>query len=106
MFAREGLQWPTSRLYIQIFTDEIWAMGGAHTILYIIIKEDRSDRYLLENLQHKYLKAPAWMFFEFIVRGKKSLAIFWEKEWEKINSERYDCYILSKIQEFMDKNPG
>ena len=46
------------------------------------------------------------MFFGSIVGGKKGPAIFWKKEWGKINSEKYDRYILSKIQEFMDKNPG
>jgi transposase len=46
------------------------------------------------------------MFYGCVVGGKKGPGIFWEKEWGSINSERYDRYILSKIQEFMDENPG
>jgi len=34
-------------------------MGGAHTVSYITVKEDGSDRYDPENVQHKYSKVPA-----------------------------------------------
>jgi hypothetical protein len=30
-FAEEGKTWTPDRLYYQIFSDEVWAMGGAHT---------------------------------------------------------------------------
>ena len=59
-----------------MFTDEVWAMGEAHTTSYVTVKKDGSDWYLPENLQHKYSKAPAWMFHETIVGDKKSPAIF------------------------------
>lgn len=55
-------------------------MGGAHTISYVTVKEDRSDRYNIENCIHKYSKAPAWMFHGCIVDGKKGPSLFWEKE--------------------------
>ena len=106
IFAREGLQWSTSRLYIQMFTDEVWAMGGAHTTSYVTVKEDDSDQYLSENLQHKYSKAPGWMFHGTIVGGKKGPAMFWKKEWGNINSASYDLHILSEIQIYMEANPG
>ena len=63
-----------------MYTDEVWAMEEAHTKFYITVKENDSDQYLSENLQHKYSKRPGWMFFECIVEGKKEPGIFWEKE--------------------------
>ena len=61
---------------VQIFTDDIWALGGAYTASYIAVKKDGSDQYLPENLQHKYSKASAWMFYGVIVEGKKGPATF------------------------------
>ena len=84
-----------------MFSDEVWAIRGAHTESWVIVKEDGSDRYWPENLQHKYSKAPAWMFHGTIIDGKKGPAVFWEKEWGSVNSERYDEYILSNIQAFL-----
>jgi hypothetical protein len=63
-----------------MFSDEVWAMGGAHTRSYVTVKEDSSDRFDLECLQHKYYKLPAWMFHGVIVMGGKGPAIFWEKD--------------------------
>src|SRR5436190_2931024 len=105
-FAHQGLSWTRSRLYVQMFTDEVWASGGAHTTSYVTVKKDGSDRFLPENLQQKYGKAPAWMFHGSIVGGKKGPGIFWEKEWGNINSISYDLHILSKIQTFIEANPG
>jgi hypothetical protein len=79
-FAKEGITWSRERLYHQVFSDEVWAMGGAHTVSYVTVKEDRSDRYNIENCTHKYSKAPAWMFHRCIVDGKKGPSLFWEKE--------------------------
>ena len=72
-------------------------MGGAHTDSYVTVLEDGSDRYLPENVRHKYLKAPAWMFHGSIVDGRKGLSKFWEKGWGTINSTKYDEYILTHI---------
>ena len=58
-FVQEAVQWPKERVNTQIFADEVWAMGGAHTTSYVIVKQDGSDRYLPENLQQKYSKGPA-----------------------------------------------
>jgi len=52
------------------------AIGRAHTVLYITVKEDKSDRDNLENVQYKYLKVPAWMFHRTITNGTKGLAHF------------------------------
>ena len=87
-----------------MFTDEVWAMGGAHTTSYVTVLEDGSDRYLLENLQHKYSKAPTWMFHAGIVDGKKGPAVFWDAEWGTINSERYDEHVLEGIQRFFQEH--
>jgi len=46
------------------------------------------------------------MFHGAIVGGKKGPGIFWEKEWGNINSAKYNIYVLSRIQEFMEANPG
>jgi hypothetical protein len=71
VFARVGITWSRERLYRQIFSDEVWAMGGAFTQEYVIVKEDGSDRYDCDCLQHKYRKRPAWMFYGIIVFGGK-----------------------------------
>ena len=73
-----------------MFSDEVWAMGGAHTTSHVTVKKDGSDRYFPENLQHKYSKGPAWMFHGTIVGGRKGPAQFWEKEWGTMNSAKYD----------------
>jgi hypothetical protein len=104
-FAEEGITWDRDRVQRQMFSDEVWAMGGAHTESWVTVKEDGSDRYWPENLQHKYSKAPAWMFHGTIINGKKGPAVFWEKEWGSVNSERYDEYILSNIQAFLADHP-
>lgn len=58
-FAREGITWDRTRLYNQIFSDEIWAMGGAHTVQYITVKADRSETFQPDTVTHKYSKAPS-----------------------------------------------
>jgi hypothetical protein len=58
-FAEEGKTWTPDRLFHQIFSDEVWAMGGAHTQSYVTVKEDGSDRFDSACLQHKYSKLPA-----------------------------------------------
>ena len=82
-----------------MFSDEVWATGGAHTVSYVTV-EDGGDNYSIENLQHQYSEAQAWMFHGTIVDGKKGPARFWEKEWGNINSTTYNKYILSHIDEF------
>lgn len=79
-FAREGILRPRDKVLRQMFTDEVWAMGGPFTTSYVTVKPDGSGRYLPENLQHKYSKVLAWIFHGSIVRGKKGPGIFWEKE--------------------------
>jgi len=44
-FAEEAITWTPERLFHQIFSDEVWAMGGAHTQSYVTVKEDGSDRF-------------------------------------------------------------
>jgi len=101
-FAEEAIHWDRNRVYRQIFSDEVWSMGGVHTVSYVTVKEDGSDRYLTETVRHKYSKAPAWMFHGTIVDGHKGPAIFWEKEWGNMKSSTYDTYILARVQEWME----
>jgi hypothetical protein len=77
-FARQGINWTRDRLYLQILSDEVWAMGGAHRRSFVTIKED--EAYMPENLQHKYSKLPAWMFWGTIVKGTKGPCVFIEKD--------------------------
>ena len=79
-FTEEGIQWSLERLMQQIFSDEVWASGGAYTQEYVTVKEDGSDQYSPDCLQHKYSKLPAWMFHGTIVGGRKGPATFWEKD--------------------------
>ena len=105
-FARQAINWSRERLYSQILSDEVWAMGGAHTRSFVTIKEDNSDRFQPENLQHKYSKLPAWMFWGTIVRGTKGPCVFIEKEWGSVNSEVYNTHVLSRVQEYCTQNLG
>jgi len=84
----------------QAFSDEVWVIGGVHTVSYVTVKEDGSDRYNIKNLQHKYLKASAWMFHGTIVDGKKGPGIFWEKELGSMNSKNYNEVVLLEIEKF------
>jgi hypothetical protein len=104
-FAEEAITWTPQRLFLQMFSDEVWAMGGAHTRSYVIVKEDGSDRFNPDCVQHKYRKVPAWMFHGIIVMGGKGLAVFWEKEWGTMDSYKYDAVILNNIQAFLNVNP-
>jgi hypothetical protein len=53
-FAREGLAWSRERLFLQAFSDEVWAHGGAFTQSYVtvLIEGDPEaickDQYLLK----------------------------------------------------------
>ena len=104
-FAEEAITWTPERLFNQIFSDEVWAMGGAHTRQYVTVKEDGSDRFDPACVQHKYRKLPSWMFHGTIVMGGKGPAVFWEKEWGSIDSFKYDAVILNNIQAFLNANP-
>ena len=105
-FAEEGKTWTPERLFLQIFSDEVWAMGGAYTQSYVTVKEDGSDRLDPACLQHKYRKLLAWMFHSTIVMGEKGLATFWEKEWGSIDSYKYNAVILNNVEAFLHANPG
>jgi hypothetical protein len=105
-FAQEGITWTLDRLFHQIFSDEVWAMGGAHTQSYVTVKEDGSNRLNLECVQHKYRKLPAWMFHGTIVMGGKGLATFWEKAWGSMDSYKYDAIILNNVEAFLHANPS
>jgi hypothetical protein len=39
-FAEQGLTWSFKRVMNQIFSDEVWAMGGAHTEQYVSVKSN------------------------------------------------------------------
>ena len=103
-FVQQAINWSRERLYSQIFSDEVWAMGGAHTRSFVTIKE--GEAYMPENLQHKYSKLPAWMFWGTIVKGTKGPCVFIEKEWGSVNSEVYNTHVLSRVQEYCTQNPG
>jgi hypothetical protein len=114
-FARWRIILAKERLYDQIFSDEMWIMREAHKSSYVTVQADKTDRYVIHNVQHKYRKASIWMFHDMLImtlfydykltnqikiifRDKKKSMIFWNKNWDKINSVKYDLYILSQIQ--------
>ena len=49
-FAEDGITWSRERVLNICFSDEVWATGGAHTITWVTVKVDGSDRFLPENL--------------------------------------------------------
>lgn len=104
-FAEEGKTWTPERLFLQIFSDEVWAMGGAYTQSYVTVKEDGSDRLDPACLQHKYRKLPAQMFHGTIVMGGKGPTTFWEKDFGTMDSYKYDAVILNNIEAFLHANP-
>lgn len=52
IFAEDGITWRRERVQRICFTDEVWAMGGAHNTSYVTVLEDGTDRFLPECLQH------------------------------------------------------
>jgi hypothetical protein len=104
-FAQEAIQWSREQLYNQAFSDEVWAMGSAHTTSYVTVLQDYSEDYDPDNLQHKYSKAPAWMFWGSIINGRKGPCRFWEKEWGNIDSGKYNEYILGLIEDLFYGHP-
>jgi hypothetical protein len=105
-FAEWAIIWTRERLRCQIFSDEVWAMGGQYTRSYVTAKLDGSERFHAPCVDHKYSKQPAWMFHGTIVDGKKGPCCFWEKRWGNMNSFNYDRIILSSIQEWIRTHPG
>lgn len=67
-FAEDGITWRRDRVQRICFTDEVWAMGGAHTDAYVTVKIDGSDRLLPECLRHKYSKGKYILKFASFVR--------------------------------------
>jgi hypothetical protein len=100
-FTAESKDWEQSRVQRICFIDEVWAFGEAHMNSYITCLQDRSDRFLPEYVRHAYSKLPSWMFWGYIVNGKKGPSLFWEKEWGSINSTRYNERILSLMEQFI-----
>lgn len=98
-FALDAVNWSRERVGNQIFSDEVWANGGAHTTSYVMVKEDGSDRYLESNVQHRYSKAPAWMFHGTIYQGRKGPAVFWEKKWGRSTQQNMisSYYLVFKL---------
>ena len=41
-FAQEAINWTREELFNTMFTDEVWANGGAHTNSYVIIQKDEN----------------------------------------------------------------
>jgi len=107
-FAEIAKHWSLDRLMQQVFSDEVWAFGGAFTQSYVTVLVDgdkadiEHDRYLEECVQHKYSKRPSWMFHSTIYHGRKGPALFWEKDWGKMNSDKYDERVLSTIEEWFN----
>ena len=67
-----------------MFTDELWANGGAHTTSYVTVNEDGSDRYLPECLQHKYRKGAGL-----------------DAPWDNCEWEERSCLVLGKgVEEY------
>ena len=101
-FAEEAIHWSPERLHRQMFSDEVWAIGGAHTMEYITVKEDGSERIDPKTVTHKYSKLPAWMFFGTITIRGKGPCFFQEKGEGTINSTKYDRRVLSLIQDYFE----
>jgi hypothetical protein len=81
-FARQAVYWTRERLYAQIFSDEVWAKGGAHTVSFVTVKEDGSDRYLPENLQRKEYKYN-YPFWDIHPANIKSWRPSWQADWDR-----------------------
>ena len=105
-FAEQAKTWDRRRLALLLFSDEVWAKGGAHTIEWITMREDGSERYKPECVQHKYSKQKAWMFWGSIIGGKKGPFCFWEKEWGNMTSLGYREHILPLVESYIESYPG
>jgi DDE superfamily endonuclease len=95
-FAREAINWTRDELFNTMFTDEVWANGGAHTTSYVTIKKGENI-YEPEFLTHKYSKQPRWMFWGSIIHGRKGPSRAWNPEWGNICAQSYIDHILEFI---------
>jgi hypothetical protein len=57
--VEDRVTWQPSRVQRICFIDEVWAFGGAHMNLYVIVLKNRSNCLLPEYIRHKYSKLPA-----------------------------------------------
>jgi hypothetical protein len=105
-FAEQAKTWDRRRLALLLFSDKVWAKGGAHTIEWIIMREDGSNRYNSVCVQHKYSKQKAWMFWGSIIGGKKGPFCFWEKEWGNMTLSGYCEHILPLVELYIESHPG
>lgn len=78
------------QVYNQIFSDEIWANGGAHTTSYVTVREDGSDRYLeSKSPTHKLQQMPGLDVPRYdLSTTKGGPAVFWEKSLGSIDSAK------------------
>lgn len=103
-FARWGRTWSRERLYQQVFSDEVWTHGGANgrNFVTVLVEGDKQDilldRYRPECLTRSHSKLPSWMFHGMLLNGSKSLGMFWERKYGKMDSVKYDTYILSQVE--------
>jgi hypothetical protein len=43
LFAEEGITWDRQCVACILFSDKVWAKGGAHIVKWITMQEDGSD---------------------------------------------------------------
>jgi hypothetical protein len=103
--ARAAKLWSRERLYLLMFSDEVWAKGGAHTVEWITKLVDGSEDYHSDCVQHKYSNQKAWMFWGTLIGGRKGPCCFWEKEWHNMNSTLYDEHILTLVERYIQEHP-
>lgn len=105
-FAQEAIHWTRERLNVQMFSDEVWAKGGAHTVEWVTEKDDGSERHHLDCVEHKYSKQKAWMFWETLIGRHKGLFLFWEKRWHNMNSASYCEHVMPIVEDYIRAHPG
>ena len=88
-----------------MLSDEVSAYLGASTrnFMTVQVEGDRKhiafDRHRPESLTRKTARLTVWMFYSVLYGGKKAFGNFWE--WSSMNSEKYDEYILSQVENFI-----
>jgi hypothetical protein len=104
-FAQQATTWDRQRVSLLLFSDEVWVKGGAHTVGWVTMKEDGSEKYA-PDASLKYSKQKAWMFWGSIIGGQKGLFCFWENEWGNMIAVGYCEHILPLVKSYIDSHPG
>jgi transposase len=103
-FAEAHILWTVEQWNTILWSDESRVCGGRH-------RKKRVTRLPNETLEDtcvvdKVPKKRGWMFWGCFSGSRKGPALFWEKEWGSINTERYCERVVPLVHGWVRMYPG